>query len=107
MKAIFALFFLLLSTLTTTALAIAGNPIPSIERKALISIYLNTGGDDWRTNKGWKDNPLESDGFSKLETECDWFGVTCDDKKERVIAIELCANKLTGKLPKDIGDFHI
>jgi len=105
MKVNLCICFSLLTIFSNVALINAESRITKEERDSLISIFLSTKGDEWNVNKGWKENPLELDGFSKSGTECDWYGVTCDDNKESVIAIELCANNLSGNLPDKINKF--
>jgi len=69
-------------------------PINDADYNALLKLYAATNGAGWTNKLGWE-NPSKD---SK-----DWYGVTFD--KGRVIAIELSANKLTGNLPPEIGDF--
>ncbi|ETR66442.1 MAG: leucine-rich repeat-containing protein, partial [Candidatus Magnetoglobus multicellularis str. Araruama] len=70
--------------------------IPEQERQALIDLYHSTGGDNWTHNSGW---------LGEVGTECDWFGITCDNDKTHVLKIGLHNNKLTGNISKSIGDF--
>jgi len=62
------------------------------EREALIALYNSTDGPNWFDDTGW----LEA------ETECTWYGVTCQDSK--VIRINLYSNNLKGSIPPEIGN---
>jgi len=77
--------------------------IPSAERVALIALYNDTSGDGWHTNTGWKEPPLDLDGFAMPGTEGNWFGITVSS--DHVTAIDLRYNNLDGALPPEIGDF--
>ena len=44
-------------------------PISSTEQAALIALYKSTAGDTWNNNDGWKEPPLEADGFAQIGTE--------------------------------------
>jgi hypothetical protein len=65
------------------------------ERNALIALYNSANGAGWINNSGW----LGSAG-----TECDWFGITCDETRSSVISIQLGNNNLTGSMPAQIED---
>ena len=69
--------------------------IPDRERNALLAIYNSTGGGQWTDSTGWNGAP---------GTECNWFGVTCDDNQTTVIRLSLGYNKLKGPLPAAIAD---
>ena len=73
-RCVFILFVLLFSTLGFLHSALAA--IPAIEREALIALYNSTNGDNWNNNSGWKDGPLDADGFAMPGTEHMWYGVT-------------------------------
>lgn len=105
MKISLIISILFLIIFNSLSLAADNNRISKYEREALISLYLSTGGDQWTSNKGWKDGQLESDGFSYSGSECNWFGVICDKQKTKVIEIILSANNLSGILPSKIGNF--
>lgn len=75
MKIFLIISILNLLIFNSLSLAADNNRISKYERGALISLYLSTGGDQWTSNKGWKDGQLESDGFSYSGSECNWFGV--------------------------------
>ena len=76
--------------------------IPTSERAALIALYNSTNGDNWSDNSGWKDPPLDGDGFSKSGTECNWHGVSCTG--DNVTSLHLNSNQLTGNIPAELGD---
>jgi hypothetical protein len=42
--------------------------IPLTECEALVALYANTGGPNWRDNTGWLQTNMP----------CSWFGITCD-----------------------------
>eukprot|EP00986_Skeletonema_menzelii_P014129 scaffold8949_cov90-Skeletonema_menzelii.AAC.1 len=56
-------------------------------------LYYATNGDCWVDNSGWLD-------FS--QSECDWFGVTCNDENI-VTKLGLNGNNLIGSIPTEIG----
>ena len=75
-------------------------PIAAIERQALIALYESTGGDSWRNNSGWKEPPLDTDGFALPGTEDGWYGIAI--AYDTVAQIELNANNLKGALPPQL-----
>jgi Leucine-rich repeat (LRR) protein len=89
---------------TVTAVFAVLYPIPDLERRALIALYNETGGDAWTDNSGWKTPPLDSDGFALPGRESIWFGVTVDPGIRRVTGISLSGNNLIGAIPSEIGD---
>eukprot|EP00986_Skeletonema_menzelii_P018565 scaffold26657_cov186-Skeletonema_menzelii.AAC.1 len=68
---------------------------PSMDRQlyALSVLYDATNGDSWDNKSGWLD-------FS--QSECDWYGVTCNDENI-VTKLELGSNNLIGSIPTQIG----
>ena len=61
--------------------------IPVADCDALVELYYDTGGQDWRNSDNWL-----------LTTRpCSWHGVTCANG--RVSEITLVANNLSGQLP--------
>ncbi len=62
--------------------------------EALVALYDNTGGTSWITQTNWlTGSPCD-----------DWYGVTCDIADERVTALALSENNLSGgPLPAQIG----
>jgi Leucine-rich repeat (LRR) protein len=73
--------------------------IPESERQALIDLYNSTDGDNWVNNTGWK---------GAVGTECNWYGVKCNNEKSYVIELDLDnndeGNNLTGAIPQSIED---
>ncbi len=67
--------------------------IPPNERTALIALYNSAGGENWRNQEGWLGPP---------GTEGDWYGV--EVQNDHVVKLGLRSNRLTGKLPQEIGD---
>jgi hypothetical protein len=99
-KLVFILFILLLSTLGYLHSAVAA--IPAIEREALIALYNSTDGDNWTNNSGWKEPPLDSDGFAMPGTENTWYGITI--YSGRVKRVGLSSNQLSGRIPPELGN---
>ena len=63
------------------------------DRAALVAIYRNTDGPNWKQNGGWlSDAPIG-----------EWFGVTTDGNG-RVIRLDLDTNWLDGKMPPQLGN---
>ncbi len=73
----------------------AAAAVPSLQRSALIAIHDATGGTGWSRSRNWLGPP---------GTECAWEGVTCNSDGTQVIGLDLQSNKLTGALPRAIGD---
>ena len=66
---------------------------PLSEREALEALYDATGGPDWTHNQHWlTDAPLG-----------DWYGVETD-AQGRVVEIRFVTNRLTGRIPPELGD---
>ena len=93
-------FVLALAEGTTTITATAGGAtgmaeitVINTDRAALVALYEATGGPDWTFSDNWlTDAPLS-----------EWYGVLVSGSDERVIAIQLANNKLTGSLPPELG----
>ena len=73
-----------------------GPPVPepsdSVDRSALVALYNATNGSNWVTNTNWIGNrPLG-----------EWHGVTTD-ANGRVTEIALARNRLSGEIPRDLG----
>jgi surface protein len=81
----------------TCEIAVADISTPDCDHPdypALIALYNSTNGASWNNNSGWA-----------TDTDCDpcsWFGVTCD-ANDRVQALNLAGNNLTGVLPSELG----
>ena len=67
--------------------------IPDIERIALIQLFNNTGGLNWKENTGWLGN---------IGTECDWYGVTCSEGSIQLLLLK--NNSLSGSIPSELGN---
>lgn len=65
----------------------------SSDRNVLLALYSATGGANWTNNAGW---------LGESGTECGWHGVTCTD--QRVTALEVNDNNLSGTLPSQLGE---
>ena len=66
---------------------------PLSDREVLEALYDATGGPDWTHNENWlTDAPLG-----------EWYGVEADDQG-RVVEIWFLANRLTGRIPPELGD---
>lgn len=76
--------------------------IPSEERAALIALYDSTSGDGWTNRDGWKGNHNEPDGFSKIGSEGNWYGITVN--KDHVTSIDLNHNNMVGTIPAELGN---
>lgn len=84
MKALTLLFISILTSVTTIA------QISETEKQALVDLYHSTNGSSWNTS--WN---LEAPVTT-------WLGVTI--KENKVVAIDLGLNNLTGTLPTSIGN---
>ncbi len=65
--------------------------VSDLEKQALVDLYNATNGLNWTNNANWlTDAPV-----------CDWFGVTVEDDKVKVL--KLSNNNLSGSIPSSIG----
>lgn len=62
---------------------------------ALEALYNNTNGLQWTTNTNWLNNC----------DPCSWFGVSCNTNN-RVTAIDLQVNNLSGQLPEQLSELE-
>ncbi len=76
--------------------------IPASERAALIALYNETNGDNWYNSSGWKGNNNESDGFSQIGSEGNWYGISVSGNHVTDILLE--DNNLTGHIPAELGN---
>ena len=69
--------------------------VSSLERDslALVELFLAAGGDQWFDATNWLTGPISS-----------WAGVTVVG--ERVIAVDLSGNNLTGNVPRSFADIE-
>src|SRR4051794_3281458 len=70
-----------------------GAAIPSTERDALVALYQSTNGQGWTDHTNW---------LGAIGTECDWYGVDCDEQLAHVTELSLYSNNLAGTLPPDL-----
>jgi Leucine-rich repeat (LRR) protein len=70
--------------------------ISNEEREALIDLYNNTNGSNWTNNNGW---------MGEIGTECQWFGVQCNENGTYIIKVDLNNNNLVGFIPESINIF--
>lgn len=91
-----------LATLVATILLALGAVAPSLghadianaERQVLLDLYTRTNGADWVNNTNWN---------GVAGTECTWYGITCDEAGNNVVAVDLHIDNLTGSLPEIAG----
>ena len=60
---------------------------------ALVAFFNSTGGSNWTDNTNWTTGNV-----------IDWFGVTLNGEGNRVIAVDLPSNGLSGTIPAEIDD---
>ena len=78
------------ATGTTTA---TGTPTTATDREILVALYNGTDGTNWHINTNWlSDEPLGN-----------WHGVTTDTEG-RVTTLDLTGNRLSGRMPNQLGD---
>lgn len=68
--------------------------IPPAECDALVELFYDTHGQDWRNNDNWL----------LTATPCNWQGVSCSNG--RVSAIDLTDNNLRGELPAALNQLN-
>jgi len=92
-----------LLVVSSTSVLLKGAPgsIPASERAALIAFYNAANGDIWTDSSGWKGNNNESDGFSQIGSEWNWYGITVS--YDHVTAIKLNNNQLSGSISPELG----
>ncbi|EAQ40562.3 T9SS type A sorting domain-containing protein [Polaribacter sp. MED152] len=85
--------------------AVTNNSIPDTERDALIALYNNTKGDDWRNDLSGSYNGVTwvNDATQKRNVGA-WFGVTTAiiNGQKHVAKVELNSNLLDGTIPSVI-----
>ncbi|UFH54711.1 hypothetical protein [Spirosoma sp. KNUC1025] len=94
LKQIFGWLFLLL-TLAQVSLAKAPSQtstVASPDLQSLIDLYNSTNGPGWTNKTNW----LSGD------SPCNWYGIVCNPENDRVIALDLSANNLSGTLPTSL-----
>ncbi|GEM_PF-208128 len=71
-------------------------PINTFDSLALVKLYNNTKGANWKNKTNWLDNT------SPKKPIKDWYGVTV--QSGRVVGVDLSGNNLEGSIPTQIGD---
>ncbi len=71
--------------------AAAAEAISETDSLVLVSLYNETGGDNWTKNTNWLTGPINT-----------WYGITV--LSDNVTRIELKQNNLTGNIPSELGD---
>jgi hypothetical protein len=61
-----------------------------VRRYVLSLFYIETGGDSWNQNDGWL----------SLDSECSWFGISCQNNVLK--KLELPLNELSGNFPTEL-----
>ena len=74
----------------TTPIA-SNSAISEPEIKALLAIYNQTDGPNWKNATGWLSE----------SSPCEWHGVTC--RGEKIVELDLSHNQLSGNIPAEIG----
>jgi len=65
-----------------------------VQRFGLVAFYLSTTAEsDWKISNRWKTE----------QSECKWYGITCDDDEITVTEISLPRNRMSGTLPPEIA----
>jgi len=67
--------------------------IPLQQRESLLSLFA-LNGNSWIDKTGW---------IGGVGTECQWFGITCDESEQNIIEIHLNNNNLSGELNTNIN----
>ncbi len=82
--------------LLTFALAVSGlqAQVPASQREALVALFNSAGGSLWLQRSNWLGDP---------GTECQWFGVQCNDSNDAVVGLTLPFNRLIGELPDQLS----
>ena len=69
------------------------NTTATSDRAVLVQLYHATNGPNWKQNSGWlSDAPIG-----------EWFGVTTDPNG-RITWLNLTANRLSGEIPRELGN---
>jgi len=77
--------------------------IPAEERAALIAFYNSTNGNNWSNKSGWKDEPLEADGFASIGSEGNWYGITVSGNHVTEISLHW-QTYFNGTIPPEVGN---
>ncbi|HMN26829.1 MAG TPA: clostripain-related cysteine peptidase, partial [Caldilineaceae bacterium] len=84
-----------LSPAQTSELCAQLQGVTQTECMALSQLYASTNGGQWENQTNWMTATSNS-------SPCDWYGVVCAGG--HVVRLELSSNRLTGVLPRVIGD---
>ncbi|KAL3919565.1 MAG: hypothetical protein SGILL_003691, partial [Bacillariaceae sp.] len=70
------------------------SPEQILQRFSLACVYLATHSDSnpWKNTEGWMSSA----------NECEWHGITCDDRKE-IVKLNLTDNGLSGVIPQELS----
>lgn len=62
------------------------------------ALYFSTNGENWDNQTGWtgEKHPCGS------ESTDPWYGIVCDNSKERIFRVDLKENNLDGQMPSEI-----
>jgi hypothetical protein len=71
--------------------------VSQAERDALVDLYNDTNGPQWRKSTNW----LNGDPCSNT-----WFGVACNPSGTNVVLLRLSRNRLNGTLPSSLNDLE-
>jgi len=64
------------------------------QRYIMCVLHFATNGDFWNKKSNW---------LNAERSECDWYGITCDNENNRIKRIDLSENNITGTLPNEIA----
>ena len=81
-----------------TAFQITVKPLQEL----LQQLYLQTDGDNWYNNDGWKTLILDIESTITEKTVCSWHGIECNQMETSIIGISLASNRLKGHIPSDL-----
>lgn len=85
--------FCLLLFLTCHILKLSAQAVNEKDSLALVDLYNNTGGPNWNANSNWLAGPVST-----------WKGISLVG--DRVTAIRLADNNLTGYIPGSLGNMN-
>jgi hypothetical protein len=70
-------------------------PVLVTDSLALVDLFNDTEGNDWKNKTGWLTNPVKQ-----------WTGVTLSSDGTRVTSVSLANNGLEGTIPESIGNLN-
>lgn len=75
--------------------AINVNEEQRVQQRYILSVlHFATNGDFWKKKFNW---------MSAERSECDWYGITCNNENNIIERIDLSENNVTGFLPNEIA----